>query len=138
MFGIVLVFLAGDIYAQGFNSFSGRNHPYLNWQVAETEHFRIMYHQRVADIIPEAAAIAEESYAALSENMGVEFSGKIPIYLSDEDEVINGFANPIGKGYTMIWVNLPSSEFWTGEEKWLRKVIAHELGHIFHFKAIWS
>ena len=138
LFGIVLLFLAGDVYAQGFNSFSGRNHPYLNWKVAETEHFRIMYHQRIADIIPEAAAIAEESYAALSENMGVEFSGKIPIYLSDEDEVINGFANPIGKGYTIIWVNLPLSEFWTGREKWLRKVIAHELGHIFHFKAIWS
>jgi hypothetical protein len=135
----VSVIFTADLLAQGFNSFSGRNHPYLNWQVAETEHFRIIHPERVADMIPQAAAIAEESYLALSENLNVEFSKKIPIYLSDEDEIINGFANPIGKGYTMIWVNLNDyAETWTGSEKWLRKVIAHELGHIFHFKAVWS
>jgi hypothetical protein len=136
---ILILAFTGDILAQGFNSFNNRNHPHLNWQVAETEHFRIIYHDEIAGLIPEAAAIAEESYVALSENLGVEFSRKIPIYLSDQDEIVNGFANPIGKGYTMIWVNLNDyADVWTGNVKWLRKVIAHELGHIFHFKAIWS
>ena len=135
----LLLFLTSEVMSQGFNSLNGRNHPYLNWQVAETEHFRIIYPDRISDIIPQAAAIAEESYAALSSNLEVEFSKKIPVYLSDVDEIVNGFANPIGKGYTMIWVNLNDyAETWTGSEKWLRKVIAHELGHIFHFKAIWS
>jgi hypothetical protein len=128
---IMVLFMATDLLGQGFNSFSGRNHPYLNWNVAETEHFRIIYPERVSGLIPHAAAIAEESYKALSENLDVSFSRKIPIYLSDEDE--------IGKGYTMIWVNLNDyAETWTGSEKWLRKVVAHELGHIFHFKAVWS
>lgn len=132
-------FLITEMRAQGFDIFSNRNHPELNWQVAETEHFLIMYPDRIAGIESKAAAIAEESYEALSKNMGVEFSRKIRIYLSDEDEVNNGFAVPIGKGYTNIWVNLNDySEIWTGREKWLRKVIAHELGHIFHFKAVWS
>jgi len=127
------------LFSQGFNSFSNRNHPYLSWQVAETEHFKIIYPQRIADIEPVAAAIAEESYSALSQNLEVEFEKKIRIYLSDEDEIVNGFANPIGKGYTMIWVNLNEyADTWTGDVKWLRKVIAHELGHIFHFKAVWS
>lgn len=131
--------IAADALAQGFNAFNGRNHPYLNWQVAETEHFRIVYHDGIEDLIPRAAAIAEESYTALSENLQVTFDKKIPVYLSDQDEIVNGFANPIGKGYTMIWVNLNDyADNWTGREKWLRKVIAHELGHIFHFKAIWS
>ncbi len=139
LISILILAFTGDILAQGFNSFNNRNHPHLNWQVAETEHFRIMYHDEIADLIPEAAVIAEESYAALSENLNVTFSRKIPIYLSDQDEIVNGFANPIGKGYTMIWVNLNDyADFWTGDVKWLRKVIAHELGHIFHFKAIWS
>ncbi|WP_372904286.1 M48 family metalloprotease [Rhodohalobacter sp.] len=138
LFLLFIIFTA-DLSAQGFNSLNGRNHPYLNWQVAETEHFRIIYPERIAEIIPQAAAVAEESYAALSANLEVEFSKKIPIYLSDEDEIVNGFANPIGKGYTMIWVNLNDyAETKTGSEKWLRKVIAHELGHIFHFKAVWS
>src|SRR5690625_7735270 len=39
----------------------------------------------------------------------------------------------------MICVNLNEyAETMTGNEKWLRKVIAHELAHIFHFKAVWS
>jgi Tol biopolymer transport system component len=132
-------FFGTGLFAQGFNSFSSRNHPYLKWQVAETEHFRIMYPERISGIEVQAAAIAEASYTALSRNLDVTFEKKIPIYLSDEDEIINGFANPIGKGYTMIWVNLNDyADNWTGSVKWLRKVIAHELGHIFHFKAIWS
>ena len=142
LFMLSFIFFFADVsvlYSQGFNSFSNRNHPYLKWQVAETEHFKIIYPQRIADIEPLAAAIAEESYSALSKNLEVEFEKKIRIYLSDEDEIVNGFANPIGKGYTMIWVNLNEyADTWTGNAKWLRKVIAHELGHIFHFKAVWS
>ena len=139
LIGFVLFFFAADLSAQGFNVFNNRNHPHLNWQVAETEHFEIMYPDRIAGIEAEAAAIAEASYQALSENMGVTFSNKIRIYLADVDEIRNGFANPIGKGYTMIWVNLNDySEHGTGQGKWLRHVIAHELAHIFHFKAVWS
>ncbi|MCC5913954.1 MAG: BamA/TamA family outer membrane protein [Balneolaceae bacterium] len=136
---LLLLFGATELVAQGFNSFNNRNHPYLNWQVAETEHTKIIYPDRLSGIEALAAPIAEESYRALSENLDVTFDRKIRIYLSDEDEINNGFANPIGKGYTMIWVNLNDyAEIWTGSEKWLRKVIAHELGHIFHFKAVWS
>lgn len=138
-FLLILIYITPDLRAQGFNSFNSRNHPYLNWEVAETEHFKIIYPDRITDIIPSAAAIAEESYRALSENLETKFENKIPVYLSDEDEIVNGFANPIGKGYTMIWVNLNDyAETWTGNEKWLRKVLAHELAHIFHFKAVWS
>lgn len=105
--------------------------------MAETAHFKIMYPQRIAGIEDEAAAIAEESYRVLSENLDVEFNYKIRVYLSDEDEVNNGFAVPFRRAYTDIWVNLNDySEIWTGSEKWLRKVLAHELAHIFHFEAV--
>ena len=135
---IALVF-SSDLIAQGFNANNGRNHPEIRWQVAETEHFEIMYPERLAGIEAKVAAIAEESYAAMSKNLEVEFSKKIRIYLSDEDEINNGFAVPIGKGYTNIWVGTNDyAEIWTGNEKWLRKVVAHELGHIFHFKATWT
>jgi hypothetical protein len=133
-----LLCFAGDLLAQGFNVFNNRNHPYLNWQVAETEHFIIIYPERIAGIEAKAASIAEESYRALSENMGVELPVKVRIYLADIDEISNGFANPLGRGYTMIWVNVNDhSVNRTGQAKWLRHVIAHELGHIFHFNAVW-
>ncbi|MEZ4698519.1 MAG: hypothetical protein R2832_19030 [Rhodothermales bacterium] len=125
--------------AQGFLSFNGRNHPELKWMVAETEHFSIAYPAHLAGIEDRAAPIAEATYAALSNNLGVSFDRKIRIYLSDEDENTNGFAVPVGSGYTNIWVNVnDAAVYWTGPTKWLRKVIAHELTHIFHYRAIRS
>jgi hypothetical protein len=137
---ILLVCLSPALtFAQGFNSTNGRNHPELNWKVAETEHFLIMYPERINGIQNQAATIAEATYTALSQNLQVEFTDKIRVYLSDEDEINNGFAVPFKKPYTDIWVNLNDySEIWTGQEKWLRKVIAHELAHIFHFEAVKS
>lgn len=136
---IACLFCVTLVNAQGFNSFNGRNHPELNWQVAETEHFQIMYPARLAGIEAEAAPIAEKTYETLSANLDVTFDKKIRIYLSDEDEITNGFAVGIGTGHTNIWVHVNDvAEVWTGEEKWLRKVIAHELTHIFHYKAVRS
>ncbi len=137
---VLLVALRGeDAAAQGFRMTNGRNHPELDWRVAETAHTRIVYPSRLAGIEVEAAAIAEATYAALSKSLGVAFDRKIPIYLSDEDEVVNGMAAPLFGGYTTIWAPVAGvAEGWTGPDKWLRRVIAHELTHIFHYRAVRS
>ena len=129
----------------GFGAFNGRNHPELDWQVARTEHFEIVYPARLAGIEAEAAAIAEESLAALVQNLGtdsaaVAFDAPIRLYLSDEDEIANGVAYNVGRsGFTAVWVHVNDfASVWTGDVKWLRKVIAHELAHIVHFRAVRS
>ena len=137
---------AGPAAAQiGFGAFNGRNHPELDWQVARTEHFEIVYPARLAGIEAEAAAVAEASLAALVENLGtdsaaVAFDAPIRIYLSDEDEIANGVAYNVGRsGFTAIWVHVNDfASVWTGDVKWLRKVIAHELAHIVHYRAVRS
>lgn len=130
---------AAGARAQGFSSYNGRNHPELDWHVAETAHFKIVYPKHLAGIEAEAASIAEASYDILSANLGVVFDQKIRLYLTDEDEIANGFAVPLGEGYTNIWVRHNDwATTWTGREKWLRKVIAHELTHIFHYRAVSS
>jgi Tol biopolymer transport system component len=140
---LVIILLAGTsiTLAQsiGFNMTNERNKPHINWISAETEHFIITYPDYLAGIEAEVAAIAEETYTALSANLNVTFDYKIRIYLSDEDEIINGYAVPFPRAYTNIWVNLNDFAMaWTGPEKWLRTVVAHELAHIFHFEAVRS
>lgn len=136
---IGVLYISGEISAQGFNVFNNRNHPELNWQVIETEHFKIIYPDRIKGIEVLAGTIAEETYDALSENLGVAFTDKVRLYLSDEDEIENGFANPIGGGYSMMWVNVNGFRAGrNGSVKWLRHVMSHELGHIFHYKAVES
>lgn len=134
-FLLILWLLPGSAFAQGFSFFNNRNHPELDWQVAETKHFKIMYPAHLAGIENEAGPIAEASYKALSENLDVTFDEKIRIYLSDEDEILNGFA--VRLGYTNIWVHVNDvARQWSGNTKWLRTVIPHELAHLFHGKAI--
>ncbi|MEM0963790.1 MAG: hypothetical protein AAGK21_14780, partial [Bacteroidota bacterium] len=146
---VLLVLLAALVASApaaqvGFTLFNGRNHPEIDWQVAETEHFEIMYPAHLAGIEVEAAAIAEASLASLVQNMGdslaVTFDDPIRIYLSDEDEIANGIAYNVGaSGFTTIWVHVnDAATIWTGDVKWLRKVIAHELAHIVHYRAIRS
>ena len=125
----------------GFSLFNDRNHPEIEWLTVETEHFEITYPERLSGIEAEAAAIAEASYDALTVNLGdslaVAFPGKMRIYLSDEDEIANGFAFDIGSGYTAIWVHVNEfAEVWTGDVKWLRKVLAHEIAHLVHYRAV--
>ncbi len=133
---ILLILFAGDTRAQGFQILSGRNHPELDWRVAETAHFRIIYASHLEGIESQVAPIAERSYSALARNLDTEFDRKIDIFLSDEDEIANGFAVPMGTGHTNIWVHTSTyAGLTTGREKWLRTVISHELAHIFHFRA---
>ncbi|MEO0557250.1 MAG: hypothetical protein AAF170_03595 [Bacteroidota bacterium] len=130
----------------GFNIFNGRNHPEIDWQVAETARFEIMYPKHLEGIEAEAASIAEVTLDSLIANLSppdgppISFPDKIRIYLSDEDEIANGVAFDVGRsGYTAIWVHVNDfASIWTGDVKWLRKVLAHELAHIVHYRAIRS
>jgi len=128
--------LVRPVFSQvGFNLFNQRNHPELHWQVLETSHFQIIYHQRLERIAVRSAEIAETCFETLSVNFGHVPDKKIPIYLSDQDEIANGF--DVSNRYIVIWVNANSYiDFTTGPDKWLRKVIAHALVHFFHFSQI--
>lgn len=124
------------VNAQAFNTFNNRNHPEIEWMESETEHFRIMYGKHLAGIEIQAAAIAEETYAVLSKSLNCTFDRKIKIYLSDEDEITNGAATFINQSYTFIWVEINEApDFFSGDRKWLRKVLSHELAHLFQFEA---
>lgn len=143
---LLVALAAGAPSAQvGFSFFNGRNHPELDWQVATTEHFEIIYPARLAGIEAEAGAVAEATYDALTrtfsaDSAAIAFDDPIRIYLSDEDEIANGIAfNVGGSGFTTIWVHVnETAEIWTGDVKWLRKVVAHEVAHLIHYRAVRS
>lgn len=134
------VFLFGDFgFSQAFNSFNGRNHPEIEWKQTETPHFKIIYGNHLESFIPDAASVAESTYVALSKGLGVYFDRKIKMYLSDEDEIVNGAATPFFNSYTFIWIGLNDApDFFSGDKKWIRTVLSHELAHLFHFEAIKS
>ena len=136
---------AGASAQVGFSATNGRNHPELNWVVARTAHFEIVYPDRLAGIEAQAAPIAEATLATVAANLGgadgpITFDRPIRIYLSDEDEIANGTAYPVGaSGFTTIWVHVnDAADVFSGDAVWLRKVLAHELTHLIHFRAVRS
>ena len=144
----VLLFLAAvsGVHAQtGFSASNGRNHPELRWVVARTEHFEIVYPDRLAGIEAQVAPIAEQTFAAVTANLGgadgpIQFDDPIRVYLSDEDEIANGTAYSVGSaGFTTVWVHVnDAAEVFSGDAGWLRKVLAHEITHLIHFRAVQS
>ena len=57
---------------------SAQNHPELEWQVLETEHFRVLYHQGLEQVAARVAGMAEDAYGPITELYGYEPPGPVP------------------------------------------------------------
>ena len=122
---------------QGFSLFNDRNHPEYEWRRVETPHTRIHFPEHLRGIEREAAAIAETTIVRLERALEIQLTDPLDIFLSDEDDITNGYAVGIGAGFTNIWVHPQTyMDQWTGDVSWLRLVLAHEIAHLVYFQAI--
>ena len=103
-----------------------QNHPELAWQVVETEHFRIFYHEGLAGAAARAAHIAEAAYAPITKLYGYAPDGRVRIVLKDHDDYANGAAF-FYQDTIEIWTTSLDHDFdLRGSSDWLRNVITHE------------
>ncbi|MCS5646524.1 MAG: hypothetical protein NZ838_10395, partial [Candidatus Marinimicrobia bacterium] len=130
VFSITLSFLN----ATGAWMMSQRTHGELKWNTIATEHFDIHYHTGIRDIAVKGASMAEQIRPVLMQQMGLDTLRRLDIAFTTEDEILNGFATP--GNYTVIWVDQNDAGLWTGDEKWLRTVLAHELQHLVYFNTV--
>ena len=104
------------------------NHPELRWEVLETAHFKIYYHQGLADFARRAATAAETVYGPVTTFYDFTPDEKIRLILKDTDDYANGAAFYYHN--TMeIWASNLEFEL-RGDTDWLQNVIAHEFTHI--------
>ncbi len=130
VFSIILSFLN----ATGAWMMSQRSHGELKWNTISTDHFDIHYHDGIKEIAVKGASIAEQIRPVLMKQMGLDTLRRLDIAFTTEDEILNGFATP--GNYTLIWVDQNDAGLWTGDEKWLRTVLAHELQHLVFFNTV--
>ena len=132
IFIIIILFFLFPIKSQAQISFS-QNHPELNWQTFETDHFKIIYHQGIEVLANEVARVAEQVYGPITTDLGVEPPRKTPIIVTDYLDYSNGLSTPLGH-YIIIW-SQSETKYMTGQIKWLRAVVAHEFTHAVNFWA---
>lgn len=133
---ILLLAVTYSLMALGaFNSFNMRNHPELNWKEIETEHCRIVYHDPLIDYATESAKISESTYQTFMKLYKIDPKDKMILYISDQDNIPNGAT--VMTHYIFIWVNQNDfPKLFTGNDKWLKKVISHEMSHWFVFHSM--
>ena len=71
---------------------SWHNHPELEWQTFETEHFIFHYHNETERSCREAATVAENIYFPITQFYDFEPDSKTHIILKDTDDYANGAA----------------------------------------------
>lgn len=121
------------LQAQPLGLGNDRSHPELRWMEFQTEHFILVYPHHLYETAVRAATVAEQVYEPITRDLETPLPYKTSILLSDEDEIVNGFAYP---GKMFLWVH--QNDFahrFSGNDKWLRKVVAHEFQHNVWFEA---
>ena len=113
-----------------FNGFNQRNHPELDWKSITTHNCQIIYHEPLEQHARRAAEIAQNTFDTLMKTYNITPDKTCIIYVSDQDNIANGAAAM--SFYIFIWVNQNDfTSLFTGNDKWMRKVISHELSHWF-------
>lgn len=124
---LLAALLAGPAAAQ--------NHPELEWQVLETEHFRVLFHEGLEKTALRAAAIAEAAWEPVTELYGYEPDGPVRLILKDYDDYANGAAYFYHDAIE-IWTSPLEHDFeLRGTSDWLHNVITHEFVHIISLGA---
>jgi len=67
--------------------------PSYDWQVMETDHFRIVFHPEVEGLAGEAAVAAEDAYQKWAAELNTTPPAKTDIVVIDFDDSPNGFAD---------------------------------------------
>ena len=123
-----IIFILNFVFNQSWH-----NHPELDWQTIETEHFSIHFHDETKRSAEEAAAVAETIYEPVTAFYEFEPDSKTQIIIQDVDDISNGAAYYYDNKI-IIWA-LPLNFDLRGSHRWMNNVITHEFIHIVQIGA---
>lgn len=115
----------------------------FTWQIIKTEHFDLYYSPDIHHLAKRASALAEEAYQKINEYLSHHIEKKIPFILFNSHydfEQTNIILELIDKGvggFAEVFKSRMVIPF-TGSYKELKKVINHELTHIFTFDILYK
>jgi hypothetical protein len=105
--------------------------PALRFRTLPTEHFVIYFHRGEERMAQRLAAIAEETWRALRQPLGVTAPARTHVVLADQTELANGYATPLPYNTIVIYSVWPSGSDFVFDD-WLRLLFTHEFTHIVH------
>jgi len=104
------------------------NHPEIDWQTFDTEHFQVHFYDGTEGTAREGAFVAEEIYPHVTGLYDYEPKTKTDLIFTDLDDISNGAAYYYDNKI-IIWASPLEFEL-RGSHRWLQNVITHEFAHI--------
>ena len=104
------------------------NHPEIDWQTFDTDHFQIHFYDGTESTAREGAYVAEQIFSHVTGLYDYEPPTKTDIIFTDTDDISNGAAYYYDNKI-IIWASPLDFEL-RGSHRWLQNVITHEFAHI--------
>lgn len=105
-----------------------------NWQLLETEHFRLMFAKEFQGLAQNASHELEHSRTLVLQQQNRSLATKTDVVLIDPDNSPNGFALPLSHRPTMaLFATAPQSDSALHNlSGWMQLVALHEYIHLVH------
>ncbi|MDI6781626.1 MAG: peptidase MA family metallohydrolase [bacterium] len=138
----IIMLLASSASAQdGFGKNKVRYNK-VDWKVLKTEHFEVYHDQKTENLARVAASMAEEAYASISQSLQHQVSNPIPFivfkshYDFQQTNIITELIDPGVGGFAEI-IKFRMVIPFTGSYLQFKKVITHELTHVFTYDVLY-
>ncbi len=107
--------------------------PELRYWTVTTPHFRVHYHDGLAELAQRVAGLAERAHAALVPELASAPSQVTQIVLSDSSDDANGLAIARPYNAILLLVNAPPDmSALGGYDDWYDLLVVHEYTHVVH------
>lgn len=140
---LLLLLLCTTLSAQFYFGKNKIQYSEFDWKVLSTTHFKVYFYESEAEIAEIAAAAAEESYAALADKFNHHIEDKVPVIIYSaptffsQTNVTPGLLPESVAGFTEFYKGRVVVPF-NGSVAEFRRVIRHEMVHVFTFDKIYS
>ncbi|MFH2055456.1 MAG: hypothetical protein ABIJ61_05815 [bacterium] len=140
---ILVLLLCVTLSAQFYFGKNKIQYSEFDWKVLSTTHFKVYFYQSELEVAQIAAAAAEESYAALADKFNHHIENKVPVIIYSaptffsQTNVTPGLLPESVGGFTEFYKGRVVVPF-NGSVANFRRVIRHELVHVFTFDKIYA
>jgi hypothetical protein len=110
--------------------------PRVDWQTADTDHFRIHYRSTQRSQAEAVARAAERIWPKVTKALDWQVRGRTEIVVYNEFDLANGFTTPLPFNMIGVFLAPPDEGELLDNQAWLDLLLVHEFTHAVHLDKV--
>jgi hypothetical protein len=112
--------------------------PRVDWQTADSAHFRVHYRSSQRAQAQAVARAAERVYGRITHALAWEPRGRTEVVLYTEFDIANGYTTPLPYNKIGVFLAPPDEGQLLDNSNWLDLLLVHEFTHAVHLDKVRS